>query len=98
MHRNEQRRSCHQLLVVQITGVDSWRRAVHLARGFRRRDAHASKEWFQRNVDPSAKMSDVTLPVQRNYLRPALREYIREKTCASEAVVRIRNIQPDLAN
>src|ERR1700720_2351068 len=98
MHRNEQRRARYQLLVVQIAGVDSWRRAIYFARGFRRRDAHASEKWLQRNVDPSAEMSDLALPVQRNNLGAPLWKYIRKKTGASHTVVRIWNVQPDLAN
>src|ERR1043166_8399507 len=96
MDWNVQRRTRDQLLVVQVAGVETRWSAADAARSLRRRDAHTSKEWPQRNFDPVRKMRHHAVAVERDDLHARIRKLIRQETRAwPEAIVRIRNGEPD---
>jgi hypothetical protein len=63
MHGNEQRRPGHELLVIEIAGVNVRRIAADAAPRRRRRDPHAPEKRPQGNFNPRRKMPDHPLAV-----------------------------------
>src|SRR2546423_721499 len=92
MNWNEQRRARHQLLVVEIPGVNARRGAVELAHRCRRCDPHAPEERMERNLDAVGEMPDHSRGIQTNDSRLAGGEIFRKKSPrGAEAVAAVRN-------
>src|SRR5437879_10817315 len=51
MNGNVQRRSCHEILVVQIAGLNPRRIATETSGSLRRRDTHNTKERIEWSID-----------------------------------------------
>src|SRR5260370_25894111 len=98
MYRNEECSAGDQLFVVEIAGGDSRRSAVDLARGCRRRNAHASEKGLEGKIDPRREVSDHTLPVERDDLGSPRWEHVRKKAGAPDAVVRVGHVEMDAAD
>src|ERR1700693_4938812 len=99
MHRNEERSSLHQFLVVEISGMNPRRRAVDAAVRFGRRHAQAAEERPQRNLYGIAEVSQHAVPIERNYFGSSEREIVGKKSCArSKTVIRKRRGELELKN
>src|ERR1700733_353139 len=73
---NEESGTGHQLLVVQVAGVNARRSAVYFTGAFGRSDAHAAEKRLERNLDAGSEGSDVAHAIQWNDLGPGAFELI----------------------
>src|SRR5262245_43466356 len=94
--RDEKRRAGNEFLVVEIAGMNPWRRAIDRAHRPRWRDAHAAKEWTQRDLHAVGELAHHSRRVEANDLRAAVREILRQESAASaERVARIGHHEVD---
>src|ERR1700680_175921 len=99
MHRNVERGTLDQLLVVEIARMDPRRRATDPAVRYGRRNPHASEERPQRNLDRIAEAPHHTTPIERYDFHPVRWEVVRQEARAGTKVVeRERSGQLKLQN
>src|SRR6266513_1620872 len=92
MNGNVQRRSCHEILVVQIAGLNPRRIATETSGSFRRSDTHAAKKRMQWNFDAGSEARNNVLFVERNNFHLRVRVVFGQKAAPGiESVVGIRN-------
>src|SRR5260370_13893630 len=99
MHREIERRSSHQLLIVNMDAVNPRGSADDPARHLWRRDANTPKEGPQGNLDSFAETRDSALLVQRNNLRTGIGKIVgQEARAGTETIVCVRNREPNGQN
>src|SRR5205814_8779996 len=92
MSGNVQRRSCHEILVVQIAGLNPRRIATETSGSFRRSDTHAAKKRMQWNFDAGSEARNHALFVERNNFHLRVRVVFGQKAApGTDSVVGIRS-------
>ena len=84
---DEECRANDQVLIVEVAGVNPWRRTADASGDFRRGHAHASEKRMQGDLDSFSKERDHASLVQRNDFPSRIREILRQEAAAGKESV-----------